>query len=267
MDVFQGLLLGIVQGLTEFLPVSSSAHLVIVPAVFGWESHGLAFDVLLHMATSLAVIVYFRRDLLRMTVALLSRKPDLSKERRLALLILTATVPTVAIALSFGDFFERLFLSAGPVGLFLLVTSAILFFAEKLSRKALEDETRLSFLQAVFIGAAQGAAVTPGISRSGATIAAGLALGLTREEAARFSFLLSVPIVLAATLKTAFDVFAGEATFPGVLPSVVGFVAAAVSGYLAIAGLLAYLRNRPLYPFVGYTAVVGLAVVLWQYVL
>jgi undecaprenyl-diphosphatase len=267
VSLLQAIVLGVVQGLAEFLPVSSSGHLVLVPAVFGWEDHGIAFDILLHAATLIAVLVYFRSDLGRLLTALFSKDPTRSQDRRLAMLIAVGTVPTILVALLFDDVFERLFLAPGPVGVFLCVTAVVLILAERLSRVRLDAEGELRPFQAVLIGLAQGAAVAPGISRSGATIAAGLASGLDREHAARFSFLLSVPIILAATAKTLLDAVTGTATLPALLPSVVGFATAAVTGYLAIAGLLAYLRNRSLYVFAAYTGTVGIAVLVWQYVL
>ena len=266
MDLLQAIVLGAVQGLTEFLPVSSSGHLVLLPEVMGWEQHGLAFDVLLHSATLLAVLAYFRSDIGRMAAAAFSRDPADTADRRLARLIVIGTVPTVAVALAFQDLFESLFLSPGPVGGFLLVTALVLYAAETSTRKEGVEPSEMRWWQAALIGLAQGAAVAPGISRAGATIAAGLGAGLDREQAARFSFLLSVPVIAAATAKTALDASTGAASLPAVLPSAVGFATAAVTGYLAIAGLLAYLRARSLYVFAAYTAAVGIAVLTWQYV-
>lgn len=266
-DVLQALVLGVVQGLTEFLPVSSSGHLVLVPEIMGWDSPGLVFDVSLHVATLVALVAYFRRDLLLLLQALLTREPALSSERRLASLIIAATVPTAAIGLALDDLFERLFEEPGAVGVFLCLTALFLAASEALSRRTLKGAASLSLPRALAIGVAQGAAIAPGISRSGATIAAGMAVGLDREESARFSFLLSGPIILAATAKTALDALTGAAAVPDALFVATGFIAAAVTGYLAIAGLLAYLRNRSLYVFAAYTAVVGVAVVVWQYAL
>ena len=265
MDVLQAVVLGLVQGVSEFLPISSSAHLVIVPEVLGWDPPGLAFDVLLHAATLSAVIAYFRRDLARMGRALLSSEPRSAPDRRLARLIVVATLPTVAVALLFGDVFEALFTKVAWVGFFLLVTSAVLVLAERLGKRTLDGSEDMTFAKAAFIGIAQGAAIAPGISRAGATISAGLAIGLDRERAARFSFLLSVPIILAATAKALFDVVTGVSTLPGWLPALAGTATAALTGYLAIAGLLAYLKRRSLYVFAAYTAMTGTIVLVWQY--
>jgi undecaprenyl-diphosphatase len=148
---------------------------------------------------------------------------------------------------------------------FLLVTSALLAVAEALGRKRLHQASAMSWRQALLVGAAQAAAIAPGISRSGATIAAGLGAGLDREKAARFSFLLSIPIILAATGMSFLDVASGSVDFPSAGVALAGFVAAAVTGYLAIAGLLAYRRSRSLYVFSVYTAALGTAVILWRY--
>jgi undecaprenyl-diphosphatase len=266
VELVQAIVLGIVQGATEFLPISSSGHLVLVPALLGWEAFAgnIAFDVLLHAGSLIAVLIYFRSDFARMITSVFSKDAELADDRHLAWLIVIGTFVTGAIGLAFDDFFESLFHSTAWVGLFLLVTSAILVAAEKLSSVRTERPEKMGVSHAIMIGLAQAAAIAPGISRSGATISAGLGTGLTRPQAARFSFLLSAPIILLATAKTAYDAIGQASTLPGLVPSVAGFLAAAVSGYAAIAWLLSYLRNRSLYPFAVYTAIVGTAVVIWQ---
>lgn len=266
MEVLQAFVLGVVQGVAEFLPISSSGHLVLVPAVFGWEEFAgnVAFDVLLHAASLSAVIVYFRHDLWRMVRAVLSSGTELALERRLAWLIVAGTAVTGVIGLAFDDFFESLFHSPLWTGVFLLVTATFLTLAEKLSRVPSHRPETMTLRQALLIGLAQGAAIAPGISRSGATISTGLATGLSREQAARFSFLLSTPIILLATAKTAFDALSEGSTLPGLTACGVGFLASAVASYLAIAWLLGYLKSRSLYPFAVYTALVGTMVIVWQ---
>ncbi|MDO9556957.1 MAG: undecaprenyl-diphosphatase UppP [Coriobacteriia bacterium] len=266
MSLVQAFVLGIVQGVAEFLPVSSSGHLVLVPAILGWDGPSLGFDVLLHLATLVAVVAYFRRDLWRMVRAFFSRSEGLATERKLAWLIIIATVPTGIIGLTFKDFFESLFSNVTYVGVFLLVTAAFLALAEKLSRKALHDPADMGFRHAIAVGVAQGMAIAPGISRSGTTMAAGLGAGLDREQAARFSFLLSVPIILLAGAKTALDVATHSEPLPGIAVCIVGFLAAAISGYAVIAGLLSWLRRRSLLVFSAYCAVVGTAVLVWQFI-
>lgn len=264
MTAFEALILGLTQGAAEFLPISSSGHLVIVPAIFGWDKPAVAFDVLLHLATLLAVIVYFRHDLLRMIRGFFSRDPELAAERRLAWLIIIGTIPTGLIGLAFADVFESLFESVTYVGVFLLVTAAILTLSEWLSRQRTHDPADMRWWQAALIGVAQGAAIAPGISRAGATMAAGLTVGLDREQAARFSFLLSIPSILLAGVWGARSLLGGGVEMPSLGVIAIGFVAAAVSGYAAIAGLLAYLRTRPLYPFAIYVALAGIGILVWQ---
>jgi undecaprenyl-diphosphatase len=257
----EALVLGVVQGLTEFLPVSSSAHLVIVPAVLGWPAQSVAFDVLLHLGTLAAVLVYYRADLMAIVKALLGRDPALAAERRLGVLLAIGTVVTVAIVLPLQSPVEALFSQVAWVGAFLLVTSLAMLAAESLSRRDQHDVSKMTWWKAALIGVAQGIAAAPGISRSGATMSAGLLLGLDREQAARFSFLLSVPIIIAAAAKKGLDVVQGTGgAMPGLLPSAVGLIASAIAGYAAISVLIAFVRRRSLVPFSVYTAAVGAAV-------
>jgi undecaprenyl-diphosphatase len=266
VEVLQALVLGIVQGIAEFLPISSSGHLVLVPAILGWEEFAgnVAFDVLLHAASLTAVVLYFRRDLAELVLAVFSTGPQRAVQRRLAWLIVAGTFVTGVIGLAFDDFFESLFHSTLWTGVFLLVTATFLTLAEKLLHVRTEGLQKMRLRDALLIGLAQAAAIAPGISRAGATISAGLATGLSREQAARFSFLLSTPIILLATGKTAFDAMSEGSSLPTLLACVVGFTASAIASYFAIAWLLGYLKNRSLYPFAVYTAVIGTAVILWQ---
>jgi len=271
MDAVQAFVLGITQGITEFLPISSDGHLILVPALFGWARFGLGFDVVLHAATLLATIAYFRADVARLARALLSRDAALARDRRLAWVILAATVPSVIVALAFEPLVEGVEAYAMDaqlviVGVFLLVTAALLGGAELVGRRAkascgsAED---VPLGRALAIGFAQGFAVAPGLSRSGTTIAAGVALGLERGEAARFSFLLSIPIVAAATAKKVLiDVVLEGGALPPALPLGVGLVTTAVVGYAAIAFLLPYVRKHSLAVFAVYTALVGTAILV-----
>jgi undecaprenyl-diphosphatase len=263
VEIVQAALLGAVQGAAEFLPVSSSGHLRLIQEAFGMgEQFGLAFDTLLHLATLLAVIVYFRYDMLHMVRAAFSRDPDLAGDRHLAWLVVIATIPTGIIGLLGNDFFEEA--SMLYVGIAFLITSAVLVSADFFSRKSLHAAESLSVGKAVLVGIAQGIAVMPGISRSGATMSVGLGVGLDREQAARFSFLLSSPIILLAGMKQGLDVVGGDAALPGTLATVVGFIVAAGTGYLAIAGLMAYLKRHSFAVFSIYTAVLGVSVIAWQ---
>ncbi|MBE0477229.1 MAG: undecaprenyl-diphosphate phosphatase [Coriobacteriia bacterium] len=263
-DVARALVLGVVQGLAEFLPISSSGHLAVLQEGLGWSGFGLFFDVTVHLATLLAVVVYFRSDLALMARAFARPDASLAGERRFALLVLAATVPTAVIGLLGDDLFEHFFSSLVWVGAFFLVTTVALVSSEMLSRKTGHDAHEMAWGKALLIGAAQGMAIAPGISRSGATIAAGLGVGLDREQAARFSFLLSGPIILLAGVKTGLDAVTERSPVGDPLAVAAGFVAAAVTGYLAIAGMLAFVKRRPLYAFAAYTGVLGVSVLVWQ---
>jgi len=263
MQVVQAILLGLLQGISEFLPISSSGHLRVAQEFFGiTDEFGLAFDTMLHVATLLAVVVYFRDDLLHMARALLSNEPALAQDRRLAWLVIVATVPTGIIGLLGGDFFESA--DIAYVGIAFLVTSASLITAEKLSQRSLHAAENLSWGRALLVGIAQGIAVMPGISRAGATMATGLGVGLDREQAARFSFLLSAPIILLAGAKQGVEVLQGGATLPDATVSVAGFLSAALIGYAAIAGLMAYLKRHSFMVFAAYTAFMGVSVLVWR---
>jgi undecaprenyl-diphosphatase len=262
-EVVIAIVLGVIQGVAEFLPISSSGHLRVVQDLFGWtDEFGLAFDTLVHVATLLAVVVYFRKDLWHMLTSAFSRAPERAHDRRLAWLIVIATIPTGIIGLVGGDWFE-----AAPtlyVGVAFLCTSLFLTAADRLSAKSIHDPARLQWWRAVFIGVAQGVAIMPGISRAGATMAAGLGMGLDREQAARFSFLLSTPIILLAGAKQAMEVVSEGTALPGVAALVAGFLVAALTGYLAIAVLMSFIKKHSFAVFAIYTAVLGISVIVWQ---
>ncbi|MGD8398871.1 MAG: undecaprenyl-diphosphatase UppP [Anaerolineae bacterium] len=265
MSLLQAIILGIVQGATEFVPVSSSGHLVLVPWFLGWESPGLVFDTMLHMGTLLAVLAYFWRDWWRLISAWLRglvRRDWSDPDARLAWLLLAGTVPAAVIGFLFEDFFESLFAAPAWVSFFLLVTAALLAASEWLGRRAREIDG-LRWPDAVVIGLGQAAAIAPGISRSGATIAAGLGRGLARAAAARFSFLLATPIILGAGVFKMTDLLAAPDPLAQAPVLVAGFVAAAISGYACIWGLLRYLQRGRLYPFAVYCTVLGLTGLLW----
>jgi len=260
MDLLQAIVIGLVQGLTEFLPVSSSGHLVLVPWVLGWKGPPLAFDVLLHVATLGAVVLFFRRDLARIVRGVVGRGK--AEDRRLGWAIVIGTIPAGVAGVLLGDFFEELFSEPMAVGGFLLVTAALLTGAERLSHRRLGLD-KISYRSGLFVGLAQAVAIAPGISRSGATMAMALALDFDRETAARFSFLLSIPVILGAGIVQ----FSGDTQLPALASAesvawAVGAVAAFASGYAAIRFLLAFLRSRTLYPFAVYCALAGTAVLV-----
>ena len=266
-QLVQAVVLGIVQGLTEFLPVSSSGHLIVVPALLGWHDpfiESLAFSVMLHMATLLALLVYFRRDWLRLIPAGLAALRDRSlgddPDRRLAWLLAVATVPAVIVGVTLNDAIETVFREPRLVAVTLVVGAAILFIADRVGSKSKGVES-ISFPVAAGIGAAQALALVPGVSRSGISISAGLFAGLDREAAARFAFLMATPITAGAGLWELRKIVGGEAGVDlPLVPLAAGMVAALVSGLLAIAVLLRYLRTHGLGVFVMYR--IGLAVLV-----
>jgi undecaprenyl-diphosphatase len=274
VNLFQAFLLGVLQGATEFLPVSSSGHLVLVPWLLQWPASGLAFDAVVHWGTAVAVIVYFWRDWValvgaairslpligqRLRAALTSGQSSLNllqSETRLAWLILLGTLPAALLGYLLEDFFEEMFGRPAAAAGFLLVTAVLLVAGERLGRRERDLDT-LNWLDALWVGLAQALAIFPGISRSGSTIAAGLGRGLLRESAARFSFLLATPIILGAGLLKVVDLAQMGGLAAQAPTLIVGFVSAAVVGWGCIHFLMRYLQRRRLYPFAIYCAMAG----------
>jgi len=260
---WQAILLGVLQGLAEFLPISSSGHLVIVPHLLGWPDPGLTMDTMLHMGTLLAIVVYFWSDLWELAAAAVSsiRRRSLDDpQARVAWGVVVATIPGVVVGLLFEDLFESLFGLPRAAAAFLLGTALLLVVSE-LAGSRRRPITSISWIDALLIGLAQMLAIVPGLSRSGSTIATGMLLGFRREDAARFSFLLGVPIIAGTGLYQLAKFITGVADSPPVILVGLGMASAAISGYLAIAGLLAVVRRRSLLGFVAYCAVFGLLVV------
>lgn len=253
MTIFTSIILGIVQGLTEFLPVSSSGHLVLFQKIFGVESGALSFDIALHLATALAVIWVFRGD-----IFLFIKKP-FSKE--VGLLVL-GTIPALLFALLFSDFIEKIFSSGVTLGFEFLITASVLLLADpKTGEKEIKTMTNRD---ALAIGAGQALAILPAISRSGLTIAAGLFSGLTREAALKFSFLLSLPAILGAAV---FDAAKGGLTLSAFLSPVyiAGMTASFIFGIIAIRFMLRVFTGNSLRPFAAYVAVIGTLVIVDQF--
>jgi len=263
----QALVLGIVQGLTEFLPISSSGHLIVVPFLLDVDDvflNSLAFSVMLHVGTVFALLGYFWRDWVRLVPAGLAAVRDRSfrgeQDRRLAWLLAASTIPGGIAALLFEDVIETTFRHVGLVAMTLVIGAGILWLADRWKGER-RTIAALTFPIAVAIGAAQALALIPGISRSGISISAGRFAGLDRESAARFSFLMATPITAAAGLYEARKLVSGESGIElSAAPLVVGMIAALVSGLLAIHGLLRFLRTQSLDIFIWYR--VGLAVVV-----
>ncbi|MBP7570619.1 MAG: undecaprenyl-diphosphatase UppP [Acidobacteria bacterium] len=261
-------LLGVVQGLTEFLPVSSSAHLILARAFFGWDAGrmGLAFDVACHVGTLLAVVVYFWRDLVGMARALPGLfDPHPSPPARLARLIVVGTIPAVLAGLLFGDVIEDRLRTPVVAAVTLGVVAVSFFAVEALGRRTRAHGT-LTAAEALGIGVAQASALVPGVSRSGATIVVGMVLGLRREEAARFAFLLGIPAILAAAGREGVMLLerglsGGEAQL-----FAVGMASSAVVGYFTVKYFLRYLTGHSLAIFAWYRLLLAGAVVVWLFV-
>lgn len=267
MTIIQAIILGIVQGVTEFLPVSSSGHLVLMSQLFGVREQSIVFEVIVHVGTLLAVLAVFRSEvkLLAASLVKLVGNPKQAEVLlrqdsgcRLLVALVVGTLPAVAVALLLKNQVERLFSSSLAAGVMLIVTGFVLFAAEKRAAGSRSDP---SLLDALLIGCGQAVAVLPGLSRSGTTIAVGLFRGLDRQSAARFSFLLSVPAILGALVLSLLDLFSGTVTLgAGVLIS--GLISAAVTGYLAIRFFLAMLRKGKLVWFSYYTWLVGAVIIV-----
>jgi undecaprenyl-diphosphatase len=257
--------LGVLQGLGEFLPISSSGHLIVVPWLMGWPDSGLAFDVALHVGTLLAVGLGFWRDWVRLLGAgfrgVVSGRPLAEPDARLLLYLALASVPGAIAGLLLEKWAETAFRSPGLVALMMALMGAILWTADRRAGRGADFEV-VSFRDAMLIGVAQALAIVPGTSRSGATISMALFLGHRREAAARFSFLLALPITFGAALVKVPHLL-GSGTDHG--PVFAGTVAAAVSGLLAIRVLLAYVRTRTYVPFVVYRF--AFAVLVWALLL
>jgi undecaprenyl-diphosphatase len=263
---FQALLLGILQGLTEFLPISSSAHLILLPWFFQWNNpllDSLPFDVALHAGTLLAILGYFWRDWLGLVEGffrILRRGRVQDAQERLIIYIVLATIPAGIVGVLLGKTIESTFRNPALITLPLILVSFLMVYAERRTR-ALRSLENMSLRHAMLIGCAQALALLPGVSRSGITITTGLFQGYRREAATRFSFLLSTPAIAGATLLHVRHLFSARGDDWSLI--VIGFVSSAVVGYVAIAFLLRYLRVHTLNLFAGYRLVLAALVIFW----
>ncbi|MEX2183899.1 MAG: undecaprenyl-diphosphatase UppP [Chloroflexota bacterium] len=266
--VLQALIMGIVQGLTEFLPVSSSGHLVVVPYLFGWDDaflNSLSFSVMLHLGTLVALLLYFRADWARLVPAGFAALRDRSfrgdPDRKLAWLLAATTIPAAIAGLVFNDVIEQQVRHVAIVALMLVVGGVVLWVADRVGRRD-RPIGDISFPVAIGIGAAQALALIPGISRSGISISAARLAGLDRQAAARFAFLMATPITAGAGIFEARKLFTGESGVDvSAAPLVIGMVASLVSGLAAIHFMLRYLRTRSLAVFIWYRFALAAVVV------
>jgi len=264
MTLFQAVVLGVVQGLSEFLPISSSAHLILVPWLLGWPEHTLTFDLALHLGTSAALLVYFWREWIRLGQAVVlgfgDAKRRASPEWRLAWLIALGCLPAGIMGVLFEDVVEEAFRNPVLIGILLIGFGALLLLSDRLGSK-LRPISHLWLPDALYIGCAQVLALAPGVSRSGVTITAGLFRGLDRAAAARFSFLLSAPITIAAALYKLRVLLKTPPTEPEALVMIVGIVTAGVVGAFAIGFMLRYLQRQSVAVFFWYRLVLGVVVI------
>lgn len=257
MSYFEAFILALIQGFTEFLPISSSAHLILPSAIFGWADQGLAFDVSVHVGTLVAVIIYFRKEVGSLLSAFFASifKGDRSKEAKLAWMIALATIPACIFGLLMKDIIELYLRSAWVIATTTIVFGLLLWYVDK-KAKLTDDEYQADWKKALFIGFAQALAIIPGTSRSGATITAALYLGFTREAAARFSFLMSIPIIsLAGGYLGLKLVTSGEPIHLGFL--LTGIVTSFISAYICIHFFLKLISRMGMTPFVIYRLILG----------
>ncbi len=268
MTVLQSIFLGVIQGLTEFLPISSSGHLVIVPYLLGWHipaTDAFIFDVLVQVATLVAVIVYFWNELIALAKAMLlgmkNKSPMKTPQARLGWNLILVSIPAGVIGLLLKDTVKSIFANPKLTALALFLTATLLIIAERVGKRDRNLE-QLDWKDALWIGILQVLAIFPGVSRSGATIAGGMTRDLGRPTAARFSFLISIPIMLAAGLSATYDLIRSPYVLQLLPTFIPGFISAAVVGYLAIRWMLRFLVGHSLYIFAVYCTVLGLLVIV-----
>jgi len=263
MSIFQAIIFGAVQGLTEFLPISSTAHLILLPWAFGWPDPGLSFDVALHLGTLVALLIYFRADWIALISSALGilRGRTQAPDARMAMQIVVATIPGAIAGALFEHQIEDALRAPQVIALMLIALALVLVVAEVVGRrkKSLDE---VSWGDAIIVGVAQAFAIIPGVSRSGVTITAGLFRSMKRDTAARFSFYLSTPIIGGAVAKKMLDIVKEGATIDQLTPFVVGIVVSGIVGYMAIAFMMRYLQTRTTYLFVYYRIALGIAVYL-----
>lgn len=256
MGILEAIVLGIVQGLTEFLPVSSSGHLVLLHNVFGMSEPQLFFDTMLHLGTLVAVVIVMWKSIV-----------DIFKNffSKMTLFLIVATIPAVLATLLFGDFFEGTF-TGTYLGYGFLLTACVLTLSEKISDRV-NRKREIGMGSTITMGVMQAVAIFPGVSRAGSTIAGGLVSGIDRRQAASFSFLMSIPAILGSVVLQGAKIVSDSAIKVELLPTIVGAVCAAISGYFAIRFMLALISKKRLYGFAIYVAVLGIFVLLDQYLL
>lgn len=268
MSIIEAIIIGFIQGATEFLPVSSSGHLVLLPEIFRMPNPDLTLIGLVHAGTLLAVLIYFRQDLWRIITAVLhdlaQRQPLASSDARLGWYIVVGSIPVALIGLPLESFFEEVFSSPRAAAGFLLVTAVLLVLGERmLSGK--KDLAQMTWTDAIVIGLFQVMALFPGVSRSGSTIVGGLSRGLDRPTAARYSFLLGIPAILGAGLQAILKIFTATNNEFATSVYIVAFIAAGVTGYACIHWLLTWVKTHTLYGFAAYVTLLSVVFLLFSF--
>ncbi|HIG07926.1 MAG TPA: undecaprenyl-diphosphate phosphatase [Methylococcaceae bacterium] len=260
MDFIQAFALAFLQGLTEFLPVSSSAHLILMPVIFGWEDQGQAFDVAVHIGTLFAVVSFYRKDIVSLVGAWLASvtKKQNSEESRLAWAVILATIPVGLVGISISEDADQLLRSPVVIAVATIVFAVLLGWS---SRQATETRVAVTLKDALIVGSFQALALIPGTSRSGITITAGLLLGLTRNQAARFSFLLSIPVIVLAGLLKSLELYHSSAPVVWEF-MLVGVVVSALVAYLSIGWFLTFLEKVGVMPFIWYRLILGIVLLV-----
>jgi undecaprenyl-diphosphatase len=266
MPLYEVIVLGLVQGLTEFLPISSTAHLTVIPWLFGWKDPGLSFDIALHIGTLVAILLYFFRDWVQVLSQGLGMRtegdPDLRRNRSLLWYMVAATIPIGIFGYLFNKQAETTWRQPDVIAAMMIGVGGILWWAERVGRKQ-KDLGHLTFFDAMAVGLAQVLSIVPGTSRSGITIAAGLFRNLDRSSAARFSFLLSTPAIAAAAAKSLYDVMKHEGGIPHDMrvPMAVGILVSGITGALVIHLFIDYLRKGTLNFFIAYRIIFGIMII------
>ena len=267
MNLIQAIVLGLVQGLTEFLPVSSSGHLVLIPYLFNWTAQDISFDVALHFGTALAVLIFFSKDWIQMLLGLkndlvdgrISNYNSLRHETKQLITIFLVAIPVGIVGILFEDYIEELFRNPSSVAIMLIVFSVVMYLAEQVYKRSQVHTKEISFLNALLISLSQILALIPGTSRSGVTISTGLFRNIERDSVAKFSFLLATPIILGATVLKLPDLISSSANINYLI---IGVLTSFISGFLAIGFLIKYLKQNTLNLFIIYRIILGITILL-----
>lgn len=274
MTILEAIILGLVQGLAEFLPISSSGHLALLQHFFGIEGESVVlFAVLLHLGTLISVFIVYAKDIWELCKELVEVVKDLisgkgfgfnkNETRRLGYMIIVATVPTAVIGIVFNDLFKSFYTNLMPIGIGLILTGSVLIISERIGKGNLQIK-EMKFRHAIFVGICQGIAIAPGVSRSGSTLFGSLMSGIKRETAVKFAFLISIPSILGSVVLEAPGAFDGGLDGHWILPILIGMIVAAVSGLVAIKTMIAFVARQKLIYFSVYTWVLGIGVIVYS---